>query len=76
MDNINFDKVFKYGFIASIAMIFIGIILKARMLIVAFELIALICGILLSILIITDLIGWRKTNLSKTHKNKDKNEKL
>jgi hypothetical protein len=74
MENINFDKVFKYGFIASIAMIFVGIILKARMLIVAFELIALICGLLLATLIITDLIGWRKANLSKTNKNK--NEKL
>lgn len=70
MNNINFEKLFKYGFIASIAMIFIGVILKARMLIAMFELLALVCGFLLAGLIITDLIGWRKANLPKTKKNK------
>lgn len=70
MNNINFEKLFKYGFIASIAMIFIGVILKARMLIAMFELLALVCGLLLATLIIIDLLGWRKTNRSKTEENK------
>ncbi len=70
MNNINFEKVFKYGFIASIAMIFIGVMLKVRTLIAAFELLALVCGLLLAGLIIADLIGWRKANLPKTDKNK------
>lgn len=66
MKNINFEKVFKYGFIASIVMICIGAFLKMRTLVASFELIALLCGVLVAGVIIMDLIGWGKANTFKS----------
>lgn len=70
MNNINFERVFKYGFIASIVMILVGALLKVRMLIASFELLALVCGLLLAAIVIADLLGWRKANTPKTKKSK------
>ena len=76
MNNINFEKFFKYGFIASIVMVGIGALMKMRMLIALFEVLAIICGALLAGIIITDLLGWRKSKIPVNQKQEPTNKDI
>lgn len=63
--NINIVKFFKWGFIVSLFMVGIGMLLKMGTLIRYFDFFAVIFGLLLAGFLLADLFGWYKSDKAK-----------
>lgn len=65
MNNINIEKLSKWGFIVSLGFVGLAMLLRLGTIIRYLDAIAVVFGLLLAFITIFDLLGWYKVNTKK-----------